>query len=328
MEIISQREVQENLPFNLLIPALREAFKTQRIEVPLRHHHFFQGVSGKEVSTLLLMPAWQTNQDVGVKVVTVSPHNSKFQLPSIQGVYFLLDAVTGQPKALIDAPSLTAKRTAAASALAASFLSREDSRTLLMIGTGVLAPELIQAHCSIRPIEKVYIWGRSYEKAKKIAHTLEDKITASIEPIEDYTTIISDVDIVSCATLSSTPLVFGEQLREGQHIDLVGAYKPNMREADNAVLWQSSIFVDTLEGASKETGDLAIPLAEGSITPNDILAELTTLCKGEHMGRTSSKEITVFKSVGHALEDLVAAQLITKQLGISPATNHAINQHE
>lgn len=292
--------------FLALTKVLRNAFQENSIEVPMRHHHDFPNPEVGEDSTLLLMPAWNPSKEAGVKIVTVSPENGQFDLPSIQGTYIYLDAEKGSIKALLEAKNLTAKRTAAASALASSFLSRKDSSSLLMIGTGALAINLIKAHAAVRPIKQVYIWGRSFEKAQTICNQLSNE-QFEVQPIETFETIISEVDIISCATLSKTPLVLGKYINPGQHIDLVGAYKKDMREADNDAIIKSSVFVDTYQGGLKESGDIVIPLQEGILNKNDIKADLFELCNNNKMGRTSDKEITLFKSVGHAIEDLAAA---------------------
>ena len=298
--------IEESTNFRSLISALKIGFSSQEIIVPMRHHHDFPNPKTNADSTLLLMPAWNPSKVAGVKIVSVSPENGQFNLPSIQGAYIYLDAKKGSIKAILDAKNLTAKRTAAASALASSFLSRKNSSSLLMIGTGALSINLIKAHASIRPIKTVYVWGRSIEKARVICETLVNE-SFSCEPILTIQEKISEVDIISCATLSKTPLVLGKYLREGQHIDLVGAYKKDMREADDGTIKKASVFVDTFQGGLKESGDIVIPINNGTLNKEDIKADLFQLCSNKKTGRTSDSEITLFKSVGHALEDLVAA---------------------
>lgn len=306
IELISDIFIEQRCDFKQLIEELREGFASPSIQVPMRHHHDFPNPPEDKDSTLLLMPAFRPGKDLGVKIVTVSPNNGKYDLPAIQGTYIYLDAHKGNIKAILDAKSLTAKRTAATSALASSYLSREDASSLLMIGTGALAKNLIQAHASVRPIEKVYVWGRTPAKAQAVCDELADASFSctAIDTIEDK---ISEVDIISCATLSPNPLVFGKWLKGGQHLDLVGAYKKDMREADDEAILKSSVFLDTYQGGLKESGDIVIPLTNGIITKEDIKADLFELCGNSKKGRTSEKEITYFKSVGHALEDLVAA---------------------
>ena len=306
---IDANQVQEKLDLAQLVNALQKGFAAD-IEVPIRQHYDIPNPQASRETTLLMMPAWQAGQDIGIKLVTVAPDNYQHHLPSIQGTYVLMDAQKGGIKALIDAPTLTAKRTAAASALASRYLSREDSETLLMVGTGTLAPQLIEAHCAVRPIKNILIWGRNKEKAQQIAKRFSylDKKT---QVVEDIPSGAAQADIISVATLSSMPLLQGEWLKPGQHIDLVGAYRPDMREADDTCLLRSQIFVDNRETASKETGDLAIPLKENVINQGDIKADLFALCRNDYRVTRRPQDMTLFKSVGHALEDLVAAQLLT-----------------
>ena len=312
MQNVTKEQVEEALDYPSLVNKLKEAFSAE-YTIPMRHHHDYENPAEDRESTLLLMPAWEAGKNVGVKIVTVSPNNGKYDLPAIQGLYLLLDGHTGTPQALIEAKTLTTKRTAATSALASSFLSREDSKKLLMVGTGALAPELIKAHATVRPIEEVIIWGRNREKVEQLAEDLKNdqytlRVTGSIEET------IQEVDIISCATISKTPIVSGDWMKPGQHLDLVGAYRPDMREADDQAIKRCSLFVDTYAGGTKEAGDIAIPLKEGLIQLEDIKAELSELCKGIKQGRANNEEMTYFKSVGHALEDLAAAQLIAERV--------------
>jgi ornithine cyclodeaminase len=306
MHFISAEDIERHSDYPALIEALRSAFQKQ-YNIPKRHHHQYPNPKEGVESTLLLMPAWDDGENLGVKVVNVSPNNSKYNLPTIQGSYLLFDLRTGTPKAIFDAKMLTNKRTAAASALASGYLSRKNARCLLMIGNGALAPELIKAHVSVRPITKVYLWGRNFEKSQSIAQQFSE---IEVVPVKDYIVHVEEADIISCATLSATPLIFGKYIKAGQHYDLVGAYKPDMREADDAFISSVSIHVDNYEGATTETGDLVIPLKEGTITRGQVLSELFELCQSEKEGRKAHNEITCFKSVGHALEDLVGAKLV------------------
>lgn len=299
--------INSHTSFPLLVQALKQAFAANNVEVPARHHHDFKNPVEQNESTLLLMPAWLGGQDAGVKIVTVSPNNGKYGLPAIQGTYIYLDAQTGAVKAIMDAKALTAKRTAAASALASSYLSKPGAESLLMMGTGALSKNLILAHASVRPLKNIFIWGRDFEKAQAIAGELNAG-TFKVEAVKNAEEVIGSVDIVSCATLSKTPLVHGAQLVSGQHIDLVGSYRKDMREADDDTILAARIFVDTYYGALHETGDIVIPVNEGVISPADIQADLFELCAGTKAGRGGGKEITLFKSVGHSLEDLVAAR--------------------
>lgn len=312
---ISKEQLEEHLDYPNLIEALRKAFQENYI-VPARHHHNYTNPQEGIDSTLLLMPAWQDGKYLGVKIVTVSPKNGQYNLPSIHGVYTLFDAHKGMPLAQIDAATLTAQRTAAASALASSFLSKKDSKVLLMVGTGALAPELIKAHMSIRPIKKIYIWGRNFEKSKRLAKKITiilQNENCEIFPVHQMEKAIKEADIISSATLSSKPLLFGDKLKAGQHLDLVGAYKPDMRESDDVAILRSSVFVDTY-GGIHESGDIQEPMQKGILQKENICGDLFELSQGEKIGRKNSNEITLFKSVGHALEDLAAAKLIYEKL--------------
>jgi len=308
---ISDKFIDDNTKYSELVSLIKNAFATSAIEVPARHHHNFSNPEEKIDSTLLIMPAWNPGKEAGVKIVTVSPNNGKFDLPSIQGTYIYLDAHKGMVKAILGAKALTAKRTAATSALASSYLAKKNASSLLMIGTGALSPNLILAHASVRPIKNVFIWGRNYAKAQAICKELiNEKFT--ISAVENIEEVISKVDIISCATLSKTPLVLGKYLKAGQHIDLVGAYKTDMRESDDEAINKSEVFVDTYQGL-RESGDIFIPLQKGLISEKDIKADLFELCSNKKQGRQNDQEITYFKSVGHALEDLTAATYYYKK---------------
>lgn len=312
MRQITQEQLEEVLDFPGLVEALREAFRSN-IKAPQRHHHDYPNPAEGTDSTLLLMPAWEAGEYLGVKIITVSPNNGKYDMPAVQGAYLLFDAHRGAPLAQIEAGTLTALRTAAASALASTFLSRPDSRVLLMIGTGALAPRLIEAHTSLRPIDRVFVWGRRYRRAQAIAEQLQNR-NFHIEAVETVEEVVREADIVSSATLSPHPLIFGDHLRPGQHLDLVGSFKPDMREADDETVRRASIFADVRDSASEESGDLAIPIQRRILTKGAIKADLFELCRNKHRGRRNDEEITLFKSVGHALEDLAAARLAYRRV--------------
>ena len=312
MVFIDDIFIEENTLFPELISEIKNSFSFQKTIVPTRHHHDFPNPKTQANTTLLLMPAWNPYNNAGIKVVTICPENQQFDLPSVQGSYIYLDATTGVLKAILEAKNLTAKRTAATSALASSFLSKENVSSLLMIGTGALAKNLIKAHASVRPIQHVYIWGRNFEKAIQIASEVQQENFA-ITPIRDIKEKVSEVDIISCATLSKTPLVLGQFLQPGQHIDLVGAYTPTMREADDKTIQISSVYVDTFEAGLKESGDISIPLQSGILNKKNIKGDLFSLCKNDRIERKNDGEITLFKSVGHALEDLAAADYYYKK---------------
>ena len=308
MKTYSAQDVREGLDWPDLIAALKAAF-AQGVEAPLRQHLH---VGGDAINgNLLLMPAWQAGQHIGVKLVTVFPENDAAGLPAVASVYTLFDGKNGTIIGQIDGGELTARRTAAASVLAATFLARTNSRNLVILGTGRVSKNLAQAYCAIFAIDKLTLCSRSLDKAQALATEL-GPIAPNVVTTTDFASAVSDADILSTATLAKTPIVLGQLLRPGTHVDLVGSFRTDMREADDAVLARAGgIFVDTFEGASKETGDITIPMAAGTITQESLLADLAMLCRGEHPGRQSDTAITAFKSVGTALEDLAAAVALT-----------------
>ena len=300
MRILDAARTEAALPFERLIPALRDAF-VAGAEVPLRHRHDIAQPDGT-TAALLLMPAWRAGGFLGVKLVSVFPGNGARGLPSVAASYLLCDGATGRHLALIDGSEITRRRTAAASALAASYLARADARTLLIVGSGHVAGLLPAAYRVVRGIERVLVWNIRPEGAKRLAARL------GAEAATDLEAAARDADIVSCATLSRVPLVRGEWLRPGTHLDLIGGFTPAMREADDAAVQRSRVFIDT-DAALAEAGDLIDPIAHGVLQRGDIAGSLFTLCRGETPGRRDVQEITLFKSVGSAIEDLAAAAL-------------------
>ncbi len=312
MNIVTSEKINEVLDFTTLINALEAGFSGD-VLVPQRMHIEYSNRENARENTLLLMPAIQLGKYAGVKIVTVAPENHQEELATIQGIYYLMDAVTGVPKAFFDASAITNWRTAAASALASRFLSQDNSSTFMMIGTGALAPFMIRAHATVRPIKQLKIFGRTSHKAEALASTFKDEFD-SVEVVTDIETGIQAADIICAATSSEKPLIKGSLLKAGQHIDLVGAYKPTTREADDEVILRSNLFVDHMNSALHEAGDVVIPIHSGIIDKSHIRGDLFQLCKGLVKGRTNQEEITVFKSVGHALEDIETAILLYEHL--------------
>lgn len=306
MLVLDEKQTRAALAWPSLIEALASMFESACV-TPVRHHHDLE-VPGERNATLLLMPAWVPGRYAGVKILSVFPDNAQRALPAIFGTYLLSSAQTGEMLAAIDGGELTARRTAAASALAARYLAHPDARELLVCGTGRLSINLLQAHAVTRPLERFRIWGRNLDSAEAIAAEAR-ALGLPAEAVVDLEPAARTADIVSCATLSSEPLVSGEWLKAGAHLDLIGAFKPSMRESDDMAISRSSVFVDTRAGALTEAGDIVQPLKSGVLTEAAIKAELAELVTGAHPGRTSSEEITLFKSVGAALEDLAGAIL-------------------
>ena len=308
IRVYSAAEVHAALPWEALVRTLEEAFVAGTTEVPLRHAHRLG-----EGGSLLLMPAWSARA-LGVKLVTVMPQAAALGLPTLQASYLLCDRQTGAPLALLDGEALTVRRTAAASALAAQRLARVDARTLLMVGAGRLAPWLVRAHVALRPtLSRVWVWARRSDRAQAaVAQLCREGIDVSVHL--DLPAAVAQADLVCSTTTATQPVVLGEWLRPGTHLDLVGGFRPDMREIDDAAVARCApIVVDTRAGALAEAGDLVQPLARGVITLQRITGELAELLRGDCAGRTADDQITLFKSVGTALEDLAAAQLVLQR---------------
>ncbi|GAP39012.1 ornithine cyclodeaminase family protein [Piscinibacter sakaiensis] len=315
--------VDAGLPWAALIDALGRALAQSDAEVPPRLHLHVPVPAGPvpppvaapgAAPVLLVMPALSPTLGIGTKVVGVYPGNAARGLASIQGLYLLMDAADGQPRAVIDGPALTTRRTAAASALASRALSRPGSRCLLMVGTGRLAAALPRAHAAVRPLERVLVWGRDPARAAATVQALRRPeggqpglaadVAASLQAALD------EADIVSCATLAQAPLLHGAALRPGTHVDLVGAFTPAMREADAEVFRRAAaVWCDTREGALREAGDIVQAIAEGGFAPQRLAGELARLCRVPAPPRGDG-DITVYKSVGMALQDLAAARCL------------------
>lgn len=313
LRVYSADEVHAALPWAELADALEDAFVAGDTEVPLRHAHALDA-NGPNASpgTLLLMPAW-SGEALGVKLVTVMPDAvARGGAGTVQASYLLLDRATGAPRALIDGEALTLRRTAAASALAAQHLARPDARRLLVVGSGRLAPWMARAHVALNPeLVHVAVWGRNPDAAEDVVEQLRDE-GIDAEVAEDLPAAVRAAEVISCATTSREPLVRGAWLQPGTHLDLVGGFRHDMREVDDAAVARARIVVDTYAGALAEAGDLVQPLAAGVIAREQVVAELAELLGGERRGRLTPEDITLFKSVGTALEDLAAASLVAR----------------
>jgi alanine dehydrogenase len=299
LRVHSADEVHAALPWPALARALETAFVTGA-DVPLRHGHRLSAHD-----TLLLMPAWNARVVV-VKLVTVLPSAAS----TVQATVLVVDRQTGDPLAVLDGDALTLRRTAATSALAAQRLARSDAKTLLVVGSGRLAGWMARAHAALRPgLRRIVVWGRRVEAARALARDLAAEGLPA-EAADDLEAATRSAAIVCCATTSTTPLVHGAWLAAGTHLDLVGGFRRDMREVDDEAVRRSRVVVDTHAGALAEAGDLTQPLERGAIAREHIVAELAELLRGECVGRRSDDEITLFKSVGTALEDLAAAQMV------------------
>jgi ornithine cyclodeaminase len=308
MRVLDEAAVRAALPWSGLIAALREVFAAG-CEVPLRTAHTIT-VPGDPDALLLMMPAWQGGRLIVVKIVNVVPGNSARALPAVAASLLVFHGRTGALLAMLDGGEVTARRTAAASALAADSLARADAAELLVVGAGRIAANLAHAHCAVRAYRRVRIWARRQDAAASLAGALqglapEVSTAASLDPA------VRDADVLSCATLAAAPLVRGAWLRPGAHLDLVGGYTPQMREADDdAVRRAGMIYVDTFAGALAEAGDIVQPLASGVIARAQIAGELADLCRAGGKPPRDAEAVTLFKSVGTALEDYAAATLV------------------
>ncbi|WP_441491366.1 ornithine cyclodeaminase family protein [Bosea sp. 2RAB26] len=312
--IIGAPETASALAYRPLIDALATGFAAG-CQAPLRHHHAIDQ-AGQPQATLLLMPAWSHDGDadslLGVKIVTVYPGNAAKGLPGLASTYVLYDGSTGQQLAIIDGNTITARRTVATAALGARFLSRENARSLLLLGSGRVASLVPGAMRAVRPIDKVAVWDIDGVGARRLA----DNLTANgfqATVVDNLEHAVGEADIISAATLSTHPLLRGDWVRPGTHVDLIGSFTPTMREADDRLMAAAMIYVDTSD-ALHESGDLIQPIDAGVITASDVRATLTELCRGSAFGRQSAEQTTVFKAVGSSLADLVAARLVYRTL--------------
>lgn len=308
MKILDTQQTQSSLPFSELVDAIAKGFK-QDFESPLRHHHFIKNEDEQD-AVMLLMPAWQQEGWGGIKLVNVVPGNATRGLGAISSSYILFDRKTGAHVLLMDGAELTARRTAAASALAASHLAQPTSSNLLVVGAGRVGRYIPYAYRTVLPIRKVQVYDLNQQHAQKLADELnQNGFEATVEDTLEEAVVKSD--IISCATLAKSPIIKGEWLKSGQHIDLIGSFTPEMREVDDETMQRSSIYVDT-EHALVESGDLLIPLKNNTIRKEDILDTLINICRYDSRPRKSDNEITLFKGVGTAIEDLAAGILAYK----------------
>ena len=305
-QLIGHEALEAALDWPDLIGQLRDWYRGNAVQAPDRQVLTIEQPDGSEAS-LLIMPAWVPGQSIGVKVVTFFPDNAAKGRATINAGYLLFDGETGQMQAALDGDVLTARRTAAASALAADFLARKDARNLLIVGTGQLSLAVAAAHCAVRSYSSVSIWGRSGDKAAAVAEAL-GSLGLPAQAVTDLEAVCRAADVISTVTASTRPIVHGDWLKPGSHLDLIGAFKGDMRESDDQAITQAEVFVDLRAGASL-AGDLSQLLEGGQITPDHIRADLAELCQGAHPGRSDESACTAFKSAGMALQDLAAANM-------------------
>ena len=305
MRFFDADAVHALLAYPDLIEAMRHAHRGPKPEAA----HLVRDDPAGGDNKFVALVGWQRDAVIAVKLVGVFPANPSLlpPQPSVQGLVAVFDGKTGAPVLAADGAAMTFRKTAADSALGASILARPDARVLLIVGAGGMAPHVLAAHRAARPsLERVLVWNRTYARAEVFAQTHADR-GYSIEAVADLDQVVPEADVISCVTMSRSPLVRGELMKPGAHLDLVGAYLPDMREADDEAMVRGSIFVDTRSGMDG-AGDLRQPVERGLIEWASINADLYELCSGRHRGRQSADQITVFKNVGGGHLDLFAAQ--------------------
>lgn len=307
MKIVNAADTRLALSFDRLIPALEQMFITG-CQVPLRHTHSLHETAEESPRTLLIMPAWQGDRYLGIKTVAICPANAERGLPGLHSSYLLYDAKTGEALALLDGNEITSRRTAAASALAAAYLAPVAARSLLVVGCGRVGSLIPEAYRVVRPIEQVQVWDRDVTAAKRLVETLGSQ-GFDARLATDLDSAVGEVDIVSCATLATEPIIRGAMLGPDSHLDLIGSFTPQMREADDVCFSNAHLYIDTQEALQK-SGELLGPMSRGVFTPGDVVGDLADLVHKRVEGRKASDGRTVFKAVGTALEDLAAAVLV------------------
>jgi len=304
MKIISAEQVHAALSYPALIDSLQQAFAGD-FTMPPRKVFLLDETSGSH-DAFALLPSW-SEELIGVKAFTYFP-GAKPPYKSLYSKIMLFDRQHGEPVALVDGTSVTFWRTAGVSGLASRLLSREDSSTLLMIGTGNLAPYIIRAQASVRPIKRVLVWGRTAEKAAAVASQMNDELPGvEVTAVNSIQAACAEADIIVSATGSHEPLVQGDWVRPGTHTDFIGNHHATKRECDTALVVKSKVYADSFDNCFREAGEVLVPISEGAITREHVLAELTGMTSGNATLRTSAEEITLFKSIGMALSDLVGA---------------------
>jgi ornithine cyclodeaminase len=299
--------ISDCLSYSELLASLEQAF-IQSHTAPDRLHYELAESMGVD-TRLLVMVAWGADHYLGVKMVTLCSDNAAQGLPTLSGVYCLFDGKNGLPLAMLDGAELTACRTAAASVLAAKCLVDQVPNTVLIMGAGKLSTYYINAYAEIMKPERVLLWNRDINKAEAVVESLSLNKT-KLEVVTNLETSVNQADIISTITSSTEPLFPGTWCKPGCHLDLVGGYRPDMREVDDDLIRRAMIYVDTYQGAFDEAGDIIDPLNRGIISKQDIHADLAELVRGKHIEQDDSKDLTVFKSVGTAIEDLAAAVLV------------------
>ncbi|MFE5707351.1 ornithine cyclodeaminase family protein [Rhodococcus koreensis] len=307
MLTISAKETANALKFDDLIPALRRGF-IRGAYTPDRHHHTLDEAAD---STLLLMPSWN-DQYVGVKLVNIFPGNTTINRPAVSSAFVLASATTGEQLVVVDGNELTRRRTVATSALAASYLARRDSSVHLIIGAGQIGSLAADGYRSVFDIQTVLIHDPYVPNAERLVANLRQE-GVDARTVDDLASAVATADIITCATLATEPVVQGHWLQPGTHLDLIGSFRPNMREADDQCIVRSTVYVDT-PVAFEESGDLTQPIDSGVLDPTAVAGTLAQLCTGDAPARRGNDQITTFKAVGSGLADLTSAAFLYDQM--------------
>lgn len=312
MRFVSDAEVADALSFPVLIAAMESAHRRAKIEI-------LDGFMGNEAAQYVIRSAVDPGRYMLSKMFTSFPSNlSVGALPAVQAVCVLFDGRDGRPLAVIDGTSITHWRTAADSALGAKLLANPEPETMLVIGAGKMSWWLVQAHRVVRPsLARVLIWNRSHARASELADRLaQDRIRAEV--VTDLDAATRQADLISACTRSHTPLIKGANLKTGVHLDLVGGYTPQTREADDDAARRARVFVDRRETAFHGVGDILQPIASGAIGEADVLGDLYDLAGGSVPGRSAMSDITFFKNAGGGHLDLMTCETVFAQIGGVP----------
>lgn len=313
MQFFDKIAVQQALPYPILIDAIASGLQDP-IESPARSHY----EPNHDESTVLMMPAWKPQKRMGVKLVSVWPGNSAIGQPAVSAVYILISCLTGNPIGVLDGTELTLRRTAAAAALGARMLARKNSQTLLIVGTGALSVPMVQSHTSAMPFSRILIWGRNVDKAQSIVERLA-LLGIQAEAATDLQSTLSIADVVAVATTATEPFIRSAWVQPGTHVGLIGAFNASMSEAEPALIARAQVFADHREAVLEKGGEVLHAIQQGLMAPSDIIADLVELTLKPDVGwRTGDQAITVFKSVGFASLDLIAAELVFDAKGIVP----------
>jgi alanine dehydrogenase len=316
IKILSRKDIQQSVTMSQAIDVVKQAFISYaqkeailplRTQVPVKEH---QGIT-------LFMPAYLPKSgSLGAKIVSVFPQNVKNNRPTIHAVVIICDSKTGQPTAIMDGTYLTALRTGAVSGVATDFLARKDARTAAIIGAGIQGRTQLEAICCVRDIQNVLAYDKVPQVAKAFAEEMQNRegpIPDDIATVSSAEEAVSEADVISVATTSSVPVFDDSHLKPGVHINGVGSYTPNMQEIPEKTILRARIVVDSITACLEEAGDIIVPLRKGLISQSHIRGELGHVASGLVTIRESEEDITFFKSVGLAIQDMAVAKLALLQ---------------